>query len=599
MEQIIISAKYKNFSNLNAIDPDFIEIVLFKMKKTIEFSVRTIAKPEKDFNEEPLVALKALVEYNKEEFSVLIERTTYDNIFLINITISKDSEEKKLFTHLYSLKVKILKFLKKYFGEVYYIQDTSNQKICTDLYQRVHGIENDFRQVITNFYIRKLGRYELSKTLENNVMEYSGWYNSKYKDSPFRNIESPLFNLMTDKLFQVIKRPLFELNSEEKEKLTDSVDKVNELLDNMSWASEFTINTSKLNAFRKKFSDEFDKYKKKTIYELYFKDTLKDDFEDKWKEFSKMRNMIAHNKPICEELYNDILKASNEIGKRLKNAKDKIDSMFIPNEVHMVDALYELQREEHEAEDDEIEYQREMSGLDSVWDEGAVVEKLGYTKAIERLMSIIEEYNTVKKLMEDYDEIYSRIDEKVAGLDIDETNVLKQQVEKKFDIEIEVDADIDKEDILLDTKAGIMHALSEQILDLENLYSEVDESKILDYFTMDETLANFKDLEGNEYSVYMEGTLNPDHNHDEDIKVHFKKNKDVIRKGYININYGGFDSYDYSENQAENPMEADITPRLDDFNEKVELVIEGIIISIESKIKALAGVETYIKNDDN
>ncbi|MCH5138166.1 hypothetical protein JMF89_13245 [Clostridiaceae bacterium UIB06] len=597
MEQIKISAKYKAFNDINDIDPEFIEIILNEMKAFIGFTVKILAKSEKSFNDEPLVALKALIEYKKKEFSISIERTTYNNTFLINITICSDND-KELFTYLYDLKVEIIKFLKDHFGEVYYIHDTSNEKICTDLYKRVHSIENYFRQVITDFYIRKLGCYDLSKNLESNVIEYSGWYNSKYKDSPFRNIESPLFNLMTDKLFDVLKRPLFDLDSEERKRLIDSVDKLNEVLDDLFWTSEFTINTMKLNDFRKKFSRDFDKYKGKTIYELYFKDTLQDDFEAMWKEFSKMRNMVAHNKPICKELYNDILKACTEIGGRLEKAKDKVDSMFIPDEVLIADALYEEQQDQLQAEADEIEYQREMSGIDPVWSEDTVVEMLSYKKEIESLLSIINEYKIVKKLMEDYNEVYYRIDERVDGLDIINANQFKQKIEAEFETRIEVDTDLDEEDTLSDTKAGIIDALNEHILDLENIYNEIDDSEILDYFTVDEPLANFKDLYGNEYSVYINGTLNPDHNHEECIEVHLKKNAEVIKKGYINIDYGGFDSYDYFENNAENPSEANITLILDEFNKEVEAIIGDSIVSMETKIQALKKVDSFIENND-
>lgn len=596
MEEIKLSARYKKynkFEDVNDIDPDFIEEVLFKMRDIIGFVVRTVAKPEKAFNEEPLVAIKALIEYKEKGFSISIERTTYDNSFLLNVTITVDNEE-ELFASLYDIKVEIVMFLKQYIGEVYYLQDTSNQKICTDLYKRVHDIENDFRQLITLFFIRKIGQYDLPKNLKDSANDYSSWYNSKYKTSPFRRIESPLFNLNTERLFEVLERHMFDLESDEKQRLTESVDKLNELLDDLNWASEFTISTIKLNDFRKKFDREFVKYKDKTIFELYFKESLKEDFKDKWKEFSKMRNMVAHNKPICKELYTDILKACEELTEKINSAKENMDH-FIPEEVIMVDALYEHQREELEAELNEVEYIREMSGLNPIWDEDTVIEKLGYTKGIEELLSYIDNYRTVKSLMEDYNETYSEIEEMVNSLDLEKAKSLKKRIEEVFEIEIEVDDDLDEEDTLNDTIAGIMKALNDNILDIENVYSDLDDSKTLDCFSMDESLAEFKDLEGNEYSIYMDGSINPDNNYEEDIEVHLKKNKDIIKKGYININYGGYDCYDYYENQADNPYEADITPRLDDFNEDIDSIIQGIISSMQSKFDKLEEIEGYIK----
>ncbi|MDR1771371.1 MAG: hypothetical protein LBS02_12130 [Hungatella sp.] len=42
---------------------------------------------------------------------------------------------------------------------------------------------------------------------------------------------------------------------------------------------------------------------------------------------------------------------------------------------------------------------------------------------------------------------------------------------------------------------------------------------------MDEALADFKDLKRNCYSVYLYGTINPDHNYEEGVEIHLTKNK--------------------------------------------------------------------------
>lgn len=593
MEEVKLSAKYKQLRDINEIEPDFIETVLFKMKDTIGFAVRTVAKSEKSFDVEPLIALKALVEYKEKEFSIAIERTTYEKTFLINIVINTESEN-ELFKNLYNFKVEVVLFLKQFFGEVYYLQDSSNQRICADLYNRIHDVENGFRQMITIFYIRRIGRYDFTKSLVDSANDYSAWFNSKYRTSPFRRIENPLFNLTTERLFEVLERHLFDIECTEKEKLNETVDKLNELLDDLNWATEFTISTMKLNDFRKKFDGEFKKYKDKTIFELYFKDTLKEDFKVKWKEFSKMRNMVAHNKPICKELYDDIIIACEEIKGRINDAKESLDH-FIPDEVIMVDALYEQQREELEAEANEIEFQREMSGIDPVWDEDTVIELLGESKPIQNLMSILDKYGDNYRLIEDYNDTCGSIEEKISDLDIDTLNEIKIELEQELNTDIEIDEDLDEEDTINDTIAGIMKALNERLLDIEKVYSDIDESKILDYFTMDEPLALFKDISGNEFTIYMDGTINPDHNYEEDIEVHLRRNNEVIMRGSININYGGFDDYDYSENQADNPYEADISPRLDKFNSEVESIIQDIIFSLDERVQRLHKVESIVE----
>ncbi|MBU5257576.1 hypothetical protein [Tissierella praeacuta] len=599
MEEIMLSARYKKFEkfeDVNEIDSDFIEIILFKMKEEIGFSLKTVAKSEKMIDAEPLVAIKALIEYREKEFAISIERTTYDNAFFLNISINVNKEE-ELFDILYEFKVEVIIFFKKHLGEVYYLQDTNNQKICTELYKEIHDVENDFRQLITLFYMRKIGQYDLPKPLRENAKDYSAWYNSKYCNSPFKTIESPLFNLTTERLFEVLERHLFELESVEKESLIEAIDKLDELLEDLNWASEFTINTMKLNDFRKKFEREFKKFKNKTIFEIYFKNSLREDFKEKWGEFSKMRNMVAHNKPICKELYDDILETCYELTERIKSAKYDMDK-FVPEEVSMVDALYEQQQEELEAEAYEIEYQREVSGLDPVWEEYMVIEMLEENKEVQNLISIINCYGTVYRLMEYYDEVYYRFEEQVSQLDIDIVINLKRNVEEELDIGTEIENYSAEEDILHDTKALIMDALKFNLLDNENIYSDIDDSKYLDYFTIDEDLADLRDLKGNRYRVYVYGTINPDHNYEEDIEIRLTKNGSVIKRGYISINYGGFDFYDYGESQAENPIEGEITTRLESFNDEVKSIIQEIIVSLKEKVDKIEKIESFIKKYD-
>lgn len=240
---------------------------------------------------------------------------------------------------------------------------------------------------------------------------------------------------------------------------------------------------------------------------------------------------------------------------------------------------------------EELKRLRGFSGLDSVWEVDKVVEKLGDTQAIENLISIINEYDNVKKLMEDYKEIYNRIHNKVTGLqDINEATAIKEKFENVLETVIEVNTSLE-EGVLTSTKAGIMSALTKYKLNLKSLYTDIGNAKILDYFTMDEPLATFKDLDGNEFCIYMdlESTIHihPDQNYDHDIKVHLKRNNDITKIAYINVNYEGFDSYDYSDNRATNSIEAEITPWIDNFNEDVKSVIGGIIASMKNKIQAL------------
>jgi hypothetical protein len=308
-----------------------------------------------------------------------------------------------------------------------------------------------------------------------------------------------------------------------------------------------------------------------------------------------MRNMVAHNKPICKELYRDILDSCEYLKNKIRVAKENVEGMFIPTEVQIVDALYEEKMLMLEAEAEEIDYQREMSGIGSVWDEDEVIDILANHGQIQELMFNIGFFSNVKRIMEEYNEAYYKLEEIVANLDASETSEFKKKVEEIFETNIEVETGLNEEDTLANIKTEIMNSINEHILNLDDVYDYIDESNYLDYFTISEPLASFNDLENNRYSIYVSGDINPDHNHEEVIEIHFEKNDIVLQKGYIDISYGGFDSYDYFENQAENPIEGDISPRLDEFNDEVDSVIRSIISDIEKKLETLEKIILFIE----
>jgi len=70
---------------------------------------------------------------------------------------------------------------------------------------------------------------------------------------------------------------------------------------------------------------------------------LDDEFTNYWENIlSKMRNMIAHNKPICKELYEDIIAICNWMHEKFNECDAYIESSFYSDEEGVRSALEDM-----------------------------------------------------------------------------------------------------------------------------------------------------------------------------------------------------------------------------------------------------------------
>jgi|GEM_PF-5805278 len=249
--------------------------------------------------------LKMNIEANT--YQILLHKQTFErktkedlNILEIEIT-TNDSDD------IYNVKIKVKNILKKYYKELFILMDTHNQTLCSQLYSQIHKVENRFREEINRYMVRKYGvgwfKENIKDEFQTKSQNYAGWYKNKYAD--FRDIQSEVFNLQTDDLIKMLEKSY--INKLDK----SEVDEINKLKDR--------LNDKAILVFQNEYLSL------QSIWDTDIKGMLPDDFNDSWKEFTNMRNMIAHNKPICLKLKQDIEEMVKKLEEILDGLKSNID----------------------------------------------------------------------------------------------------------------------------------------------------------------------------------------------------------------------------------------------------------------------------------
>lgn len=254
-----------------------------------------------------LIILNFKVSFEGERFEVNLHKQTYkiEGTPLDTLEVSIISNDKN--DKLHEFKILFKNILKKYFKEIHIIRDDENELLCTELYPKIHKIENLFRSAINNYMLRKYGiswfKNNIVGEYQSKVTSYSQWYNRKY--STFRDIRHELFNLQTDDLIEMLKSSYIDQLSK------SNIESINKLKDILGDNAAVVINEKYIGL--------------ESIWETDISSLLPNDFIDRWKEFSKMRNMIAHNKPICNDLKRDIETKVEELTRIISEFENRIN----------------------------------------------------------------------------------------------------------------------------------------------------------------------------------------------------------------------------------------------------------------------------------
>lgn len=507
------------------------------------------------------------IEINSEFFKVIIHKQTYEKIKnevlnTIELEISSLSNNKEA---LYEIKVKSKDILKNYFKEIFILKDSQNEVLCSQLYLKIHIVENRFRELINKYMLRKYG----VKWFKNNIKEeyqkksnqYVGWYNRKYKD--FSDIQSELFNLQTDDLIEMLEKSY--INQLDKQTVDSITDLKNKLGNNASLVfNNFAMNMQ-------------------NIWDTEIKNLLPENFKSTWEEFSNMRNMIAHNKPICSSLEKDIC----EMIEKLSGILDKF-------ELRIESRITSFEKKEAEWMEKEMydEILREEAGIDPLPDRETVLEEIQEHEDIQELFTLIEDF--IYEYKGAIDELECCIDE------LGDLNVFEDYSIEEFKTTI-----LELYNFLGECKLSkdeckikiINIAMSETIREIvmEDLVSKISALKFntdgivrSDCFNENCVIFKYTNIFDETIELKSEGDIYPESGSSNDIILKMTFDGVNAAAGGINRSYGEYEIND--EQGCAMPIIGD------DLDINVQEIIEELNLHFQKTISRIRKYEEYISH---
>lgn len=462
----------------------------------------------------------------------------------------------------YEFKEKMLGLLHGNYEQIFWLADSQNMKIATDLYSRLHVLENYLREIINSYMSIKHGgdwfeKYSYEDYI-NKYLKFSEWFRGSRYDL-YKKVDNHLYNLEIDDIFvalqaakkkqitNVVKRALEDIKKHEKEKATDIASV--ELLDSPSlWEEE-----------------GFD--------EIFSRSVV-----GRWKDdLSKRRNMVAHNKMICRDMYNDTVATIEYFGEEFKKADELLKRKIKSDET------LETIRLRNEAEEVmNLEYCDIRSEL---FDEQDIIERLNDTDDFIRLSGIINDsISDVSEKVEDTLLSLKYIRESLQEETFfeDDELVRKDLLEKYIELgenhylystwKTLLGGNVTKELYFL-----IEDTLQDHLLSMEQKLENIRDSVFctdLNCFSEGD-LVRIQDFEGNEFAVNVRGWFCPERGSSNEVYVNWVENGVSSVYGGIYISYG---DYEMTEDGIPIPcVEDEFIVKFSEVNDKLETVVEGIV----------------------
>ena len=575
-------------------EEDFIWLISSNIKKrleeinrdfNLEFEYKYLSEKIADIEDEEndeIIAASTCINKEKIKIEVNIKKFSYDddkiNIFVNidakaccepnNVSEEERKREDILDEFIYDVKVCISTAVSKYTKEVNWIRDEQNENMSQQLYMRVHNLENKFRGIINEFMLKKYGEdwftTKITDEFNKKSEEFSGWYNEKYKT--LRYIKSEIFNLQTNDLITMLK------NSYENETVTKVMKQINSI---KSTLGDKTVEIIKENVLNDK-----------NLWTKYFIDIFAPDTEAKWEEFSKMRNMIAHNKVISKEFYTDMLNSISELDKIFEGADKKLKDRIKSLEEKMINEYIKSCN---------LEWILESIDFKHYQDDEDVVEDIFADGQLGSLYDIIEE--KTKSLVEVYEEFKSSLEstcfEIEEELDEDEKEDLVNEFSKKLILMNNIlnDNDPDIIELLINKtdRIGELNSVGNYLSKLR--YDMIDRLEFCirnvswtDEFKENLEICKFHNLNNDIFSIKINGWFCIDFGSGDEIFITYCKNEEEIERGGIDISFG-----DYIEHDGGYVM-----PEQDQY---IKVNVEDLYNSIENDVdKIIESIQDYIED---
>lgn len=533
---------------------DFTKNLLMKLGQ-----INDTIQYEKFFDEEIISKVKVAITADQINFKLLLSRDTFGNQVLIGCEVKVDGNaiDDKMFGTIYSVKIQLIEMFNKFCenSNVFLLQDFNNEQICQNAYIEIHKVENRLRSILTRYLMKKYGKLLLSKSLKKEVDEYSKWFrsevNGKYKT--FKRINTDYSNIDFVKLLKILEIKEYHVINGNEDSIASKLSQLKALVDNDASVSELLeeirLIEESVNNREYVFSGKPSKEDEEEAIKLFGSSDvlnhrdmltiLDDEFKDYWGKLSKMRNMIAHNKPICKELYEDTITICNWIHEKFNECDTYIESSFYSDEEGVRGALEDMEVEKERYESDYIEQQREALGIGFPLSESYVEEALAEScTEIQNLISAVKGLGNIESLLHEIESCLYEID-KIGNNE--EHSYLNSEIRRIIIKELKLD--IDPNDNRLDLDLFVERCLFRgiNIQDAIQYYTEnknyLDAN--FDYFDL-----NFKvgwyDINNTIHSITVDGEIYPENGRIDEIQFSLYTNDEKHKTYDVQINYGDY-----------------------------------------------------------
>lgn len=503
--------------------------------------------------------------YQSKECRMDAERITKGGkryIFL-NIKYSGEDDISLLKSSIwYEFKEKMIGLLYGNFEQVFWLADSQNMKIATDLYGRLHILENYLREIINSYMSVKHGgdwfeKYSYEDYM-NKYLKFSEWFRDSQYDL-YKKVDNHLYNLEIDDIFvalkaakkkqitNVVKRALEDIKKHEREKATEIASV--ELLDSPSlWDEE-------------------------NLDEIFSKTVV-----GRWKnDLSKRRNMVAHNKMICRDMYNDTVDAIDYFKNEFEKAEELLKRRINSEEILEANRL---RREDEEAMN--LQYCDIRSEL---LEEQDIIERLNETDDFiclsgiinDRIFDISEKVEdallSLKYIRESLQEETFFEDDELMRKDLLEKYIELGDTHYLYSTwKTLLEGKVTKEIYRL-----IEDALQDHLLSIEQKLKNIGDSVFyvdLNCFSEGD-LVRLQDYAGNEFAVNVSGWFCPERGSSDEVYVNWIENGVNSVYGEIYISYG---DYEMTEDDIPIPcVEDELVVKFGEVNDKLETVVMGIM----------------------
>ncbi|MGN8921546.1 hypothetical protein ACTNB0_10740 [Lachnospiraceae bacterium HCP28S3_F9] len=585
MEKIKVLCYGKKDNSIGCIS-DFLEVLKqnleIQIKNVMAMSLADFMQDEIDEEEleyyEPFEA-EINFKFRSKECKMHIRRITKRNNRVLNLEIEY-YEEDNIFdlqnSIWFDFKEALLNLLHSNFERIYWLTDTQNQKMATDLYGRMHSLENYLREIINSYMCIVHGgdwfeKYSYEDFL-NKYLKFSEWFRKSDYDL-FKQIDNHLFNLEIDDIFDAlkaakkkqlsgtVKKALEEIKKREKEKAPDI-------------ANVDLLNCPSL-------------WEEENLGNVFSSGVV-----GRWKnDLSKRRNMIAHNKMICRAMYQDTISAIDFFNKEFQKAEEILNRRIHSEE----DA--EISRIQREIE---IAMNLEYCDISSdLLEEQDIIERLNETDDFMSLSTIIND--RIAQIGIRIDELVLELEDAISHLDYDNffeedqfvgESLLREYIEfakehqlykswiKLLEKEMSVEVYTLIEPVILEYMLLIKSRLefikeSVYFVDLE-CFSEGD-------------LVRLQDFDGNMYKVSVSGWICPERGASNELYVNLQENGELSTYGTIYISYGDFEM---TEDDIPIPyVEDEMVSNFGTVNERLENIVEELFDGFNKLEDAILCIE--------